>query len=247
MCSPRNIAQIDRQIDALGAVRLALAELLRRVRLEEARRGWLSALTDAELSELTRPLPQETPEMKEDYRMDTLNAADRELSRLDDVRILTLPPMTVAASRFVGPEPEGRAIAPLIDWAARVKLLELKPDARLLGFNHPNPSPDAEHYGYEFWLSIPDDLDVPPPLAKRRFAGGLYAAHMIRMGDFHEWNLMMDWANRDERYAPNTLPDGGERMYGLLEEILNLPRHLERGGTPDEHTQLDLLLPIKIR
>jgi len=33
-------------------------------------------------------------------------------------------------------------------------------------------------HGYERWLTIPYDMKVNPPFAKKRFSGGLYAAHM---------------------------------------------------------------------
>jgi len=30
---------------------------------------------------------------------------------------------------------------------------------------------------YQVWVSIPDDMEVPEPLVKRTFKGGLYASH----------------------------------------------------------------------
>jgi len=37
------------------------------------------------------------------------------------------------------------------------------------------------------WVTIPEEMDVPEPIVKKRFEGGLYAAHMIPFGAFEEW------------------------------------------------------------
>ena len=54
---------------------------------------------------------------------------------------------------------------------AESKLYEKKPDARMFGFNHPNPSPNRPHRGYEDCVTIPDDMEVTAPLVKRGLRG----------------------------------------------------------------------------
>jgi len=180
--------------------------------------------------------------------MDDLTKADEQSNRLTDrdVRIVYLPPATVAASHIVGDEPEHRAAEALDNFVLANGLPDVKPDMREFGFNHPNPVDETNYHGYEFWVTIPDDMDVPAPLIKKRFEGGLYAAHMIPMGAFEEWGLLWDWAHNNEKYDANVLDDGGEYMNGLLEEHLNYRNNVAKfvGGRYDD-VQLDLLIPIK--
>lgn len=127
------------------------------------------------------------------------------------------------------------------------KLYELKPDARMFGFNHPNPTKDKP-YGYESWVTIPEDLEVPKPLTKKYFEGGLYGAHSIKFGDFHEWQLLCKWAENNEKYTPNYSELGEEIMGGCLEEHLNWV-YSSHMGWPEHGIDgmLDLLVPIKLK
>ena len=123
------------------------------------------------------------------------------------------------------------------------ELAARKPDARMFGFNNPCPTQAQPVYGYECQVTIPDDLPVPAPLRKKRLRGGLYAAHTIRMGDFHEWQDLIRWAETSEDYEPDYPPQSETYMGGLLEEHLNFV--LDWPG--EEQQQLDLLLPIRKR
>lgn len=176
-----------------------------------------------------------------------LEQADDILSKLTDVRIVYLPPSYVAASHYIGPEAERHAGAAMEQFIHDVKLWEIKPDIRSYGFNHPNQVKGTDYHGYEFWVTIPEGLEVPPPLTKKHFPGGLYAAHMIPMGNFHEWEWLWRWVNTHPEYSFNTLNDDGEYMGGCLEECLNYPNVVRNKdiSSDDSKIQLDLLLPIK--
>lgn len=118
--------------------------------------------------------------------MEDLNKANETLQKLEDndVRIIYLPPLTVAAAHFsgkaeygVGPEATGM----VEKFVYETELLKRKPDARGMGFDCyredlrvvVGPTPSA----YEAWVSIPDNLEVKPPLVKKTFGGGMYAGH----------------------------------------------------------------------
>ena len=175
--------------------------------------------------------------------MNDLNQADKALGKLTDVRIIYLPPAAVAASHFIGDEPEAVAGGRIMEFARARNIAAIKPDVRMYGFNHPNPVDETNAHGYEFWLTIPDDMDVPPPLIKKRFEGGLYAAHMIRMGDFQEWQWLDDWVKASEEYEYRG-SGSQENMCDMLEEHLNLYTHLVE-GEDDGFMQLDLLIPVR--
>lgn len=180
-------------------------------------------------------LPALPPEQKEE------RPVTKTLSpRLTDVRILTLPSMSVAAAQYVGEDCELHAQQMLRGFIEQSGLAARKPDARVFGFNNPCPTQARPVYGYEYQVTIPDDLPVPEPFQKKRMNGGLYAAHTIRMGDFHEWQELIRWAETSEEYRPDYTPDSEAFMGGLLEEHLNFVLN----WPDEERQQLDLLLPV---
>lgn len=163
---------------------------------------------------------------------------------LTDVRIVRLPPATVAGVHVVGPDPEERCGRLLDAFVIDNDLATRKPDLRHYGFNHPGP--DGRH-GYEMWVTIPDDLEVPEPLTKQTFAGGRYAAHAISMGNFEEWAWLADWVHDSNRFAAVADPSLTDRMGGCLEEHLDYLSHLDPNGSEPAGMQLDLLIPVRER
>jgi hypothetical protein len=103
---------------------------------------------------------------KEESPMDDLNKASEPLATLKHVRIVYLPPCKVAASYFFGESPEDHAEKPLAEFIRGIKLPKDKPDIRVFGFNNPSPA-GSETYGYEFWVSIPEEMDVPQPRCRK--------------------------------------------------------------------------------
>jgi len=171
--------------------------------------------------------------------------ASERLNRLtdSDVRIIYLPPMTVAAIHIIaGPNSE-HATADILDEFINNTHLQIKyPAARNFGFNNPDSIPDNDtNHGYERWISIPDDMEVPAPLAKKRIGGGKYAAHTIMMGSWREeWLRLYDWVRSSDccyDFRWGTV-DG---VCGWLEEHLNYWNWYASNGIQ----QVDLLIPIE--
>ncbi len=250
----RKIAGVDAEREALDTIRAILSELLAALKNQY----WLPAervlLDDAQLAGLTglaglaveTSLPsQPIKKKKEQKTMEDLNRAEENAAKLKDVRIVHLPAATVAAAHYIGPEPENHTGKMIADFVREKKLWETGASLRQYGFNHPNPPPEGGEYGYEFWVTIPDDMEVPAPLEKKRFPGGTYAAHCIQMGNFHEWQWLFGWAYESEEYEING-SGTPEDMYGCLEEHLNFYDHIQETaeGEP-EITQLDLLIPVR--
>lgn len=95
-------------------------------------------------------------------------------------------------------------------------------------------------------MTIPEDLEVPAPLAKKRFAGGLYAAYAIRFPDFQEWDFLKSWAKNNDRYRARPWEDGAGDLEGCLEEHYNWV-YSAHVGWPRQGIDgsVDLLLPIQ--
>lgn len=164
---------------------------------------------------------------------------------LQDVRILYLPPFYVASAHYIGDDPEDYVGRMIDDYVRESDLLTRKPDLRHFGFNHPNPTDSTGSHGYEMWVTIPEDERLPEGLKKKFFPGGLYAAHMISMGNFHEWEWLLAWVNKSEKYLFAGDWNDDKHMHGLLEEHLNYVGHLKLPNTEPEELQLDLLVPIR--
>ena len=129
------------------------------------------------------------------------------------------------------------------------RLLTSKPDARSFGFDCSNEATalgQASHV-YEVWVSAPDDMQIPLPLVKRTFSGGLYAAHVLRSWDFEDWRFLKEWVNESGKYdndwgSPRWTSQETKAGQGF-EETLNFYHLIENGRMED--LQLDLLFPIK--
>lgn len=241
----QRIAELDAELGGIEAVRAVTAELLEALKS----RYWLPAshvLLEEDLCAALPSLAVNSYELEKERarKMDDLKKAEDSM-KLTDVRIVHLPASAVASARYFGPDPESHAGKMIADFVRENKLWETGTDLRQYGFNSPNPPPEGGEYGYEFWVTIPDDMDVPAPLVKKHFKGGTYAAHAIKMGDFHEWQWLFKWAYESEEYEING-SDLPEDMYGCLEEHLNYYDHiLETPEGEPEVTQLDLLIPVR--
>lgn len=196
----QNISELDEEITALSTIRGILDRFVQE--LGKAAHLPLDGLLvgdDALLASI-ESLSLISINFKEEQTMASLKKADKQLSRLSDVRVIYLPPAAVAAAHHIGDDPETRVNALIDSFVRETRLHKIKPDLRRYGFNHPNPTDETGYHGYEAWVTIPDDMEVPAPLEKKRFAGGLYAAHMIAFGNFNEWEWLAEWVEKSERY-----------------------------------------------
>ena len=236
--------ELDEEITALQIIRDIVSMFI--VRLNSTTHTHIKPdiLNDAEIMSVVQTLSLSKINFKEECSMDDLNKANDTLSVLKNARIIHLAPCTVAASHYFGENPEDNAQKLLDEFVRDIGLAKIKPDLRLFGFNNPSPKGN-ETYGYEFWVTIPDDLDVPQPLQKKHFEGGLYAAHCIKMGDFHEWQLLNQWVMNNDKYEYDAREPLG--MQGTLEEHLNAYSHFIGDELAARFIQLDLLIPIKAK
>lgn len=239
-----SLEELDDEVAALQTIRDILRIFVLRLNLAAQTQLHLDILDDDELTRVVQLLSLSKMKLKEEHSMEDLNKASETLSTLKNVRILYLPPCTVAASHYFGENPEDGASEPFNRFVRNIGLPKLKPDFRVFGFNNPSPKAN-ETYGYEFWATIPDDLEVPAPLVKKHFAGGLYAAHCIKMGDFHEWPLLGNWVRRNPEYLYDAREPLG--MGGCLEEHLNAYSYYLSDESTAKIVQLDLLSPVKLR
>lgn len=247
----RNLVDIEDEITALSTIRSVVKAFIRRLNLGSAK---FMLPDDAGLLEIVDSLTISKINFKEEKSMAELSKANENLNKLadKDVRIVYLPPMTVAAAYAAGEGCEGKAIDMITQFAKESGLLKIKPDVRSFGFDCSKGEVKIGEFSnvYEMFVSVPDDMEIPSPLVKRTFVGGLYAAHVLRAWDFEDWRLLKEWVNASDKYdndwdsprwrSPETAAGQG------FEETLNFYNFIQKGGKMKD-LQLDLFFPIKER
>ena len=237
----QSLSEIGDEITALTTIKNVIQSFIERLNIKNAK---LQLLDDESLLEIVDSLTTSKINFKEDKTMNDLIKANEKLNKLKDrdVRIIFLPPMTIASIHLVGNGPEGRTAEAVDKFIEENNLTRIKPDFRHFGYNNPDGIPDEDpNHGYERWISIPDDMQVKEPFVKKHFSGGMYAAHMIPMGLFEEWFLLHGWVVNNDKYEMDAGDPSCSGCCGWLEEHLNYINWYEKDSTP----QLDLLIHIR--
>jgi len=158
-------------------------------------------------------------------------------NQISNVRIVRLPAMTVASYRAESETPE-KDCSEVMNKFVLDNSLHKTSGFRHFGFNNPSPSENNPVYGYEIWVTIPEDFDIPEPLAKKQFGGGLYASVTTSMGEIGEkWEQLYNWTKNSDKYDVDF-------SFQWLEECTDFETFI----SGDERSQqLDLLEPIKLK
>lgn len=241
----KNIGELDEEITALSTIKDILFSFIKEL-IKATELPLYNIITENDtLMTAVESLNLVSINFKEEQGKDKLNRAAESLSKISDVRIIYLPPMTVASAHFIGDDPEFHVNQMLDEFVHHNELIKWKPDLRSFGFNHPNPVDETGYHGYEGWVTIPDDMEIAAPLKKKKTAGGIYGAYMISFGDFGKWDALLEWALNNEKYEFAGDIQDQEHMCGLLEERLNYFTHIEASNDDVNEIQLDLLIPIR--
>jgi DNA-binding transcriptional MerR regulator len=232
----QNIGELDEEITSLSTIRDILQALVDKLRESASVRIGDHLLSDKKIMALIAPLSLNKFAFKE---------ADEKLSKLrdKDVRIVYLPPATVASARCVGGEPEHDTDVIMGNFVKDVNLFQINPGARLYGFNSPDIVGGEHRHGYEVWATIPDDLEVPAPLVKKTFAGGLYGALTSNPINFDDWQAVYSWVGSNGSFDYDRREPLG--MNGCLEEHFNSYNLYGLKDKKHTLTHIDFLIPIK--
>ncbi|MEO3946317.1 effector binding domain-containing protein [Gorillibacterium sp. CAU 1737] len=246
----KNISELDSELTALSTIRKILAEFIRELEHAADLHLKLDFLGDDSIAHLAGSLSLIQRNVKESMTLNDLNKATEVLNKLKDVRVVYLPPMTVASAYFSGEKAEEKAWQAITDFVKKSDLVRHKPDLRLFKIDYSNAT--GTSFGYEIWVSIPDEWVLPDPLVKKKFHGGQYAAYVL--GD-HGYEVLglQDWVNESHNYQvdyegnlarcepPMNEIDSFGGMWLDLEEVLNFYNF----QNPGFEIQIDYLTPIK--
>jgi len=252
----RSISELDEEIASLSTVKSILTQFVEELRIKTDMVLQLDILNDTAALSIADSIS-----FSKNYinnikgnvtmeKMENLNKANETLSKLkdSDVRIVYLPPMTVAYVRGVAGTKKGDTIEKFV---RETGLLKIKPDARgMVANNFSKEYLKSEHIErlrkkgseYEVWVSIPDSMEVKAPLIKKTFEGGLYAAHLVRNGIIENFCSLAEWINASEKYEFDD-----ERL--LFQELLNYGNYIsnceKNNKIKKDVIQVDLLAPIE--
>lgn len=247
----KNIQELDSEITALSTIKIILDKFV--IEIEEIANLNLDLdfISADSVLEMTRSLSLVQKNVKESITMSHLLKAADVLNKLENVRVVYLPPMTVASFYFSGENSEEKAWQAMTDFVKQNNLIDAKPDLRVFKIAHQNAT--GNNFGDEVWVSIPDTLAVPSAFHKKRFLGGQYAAHVLDNNGFEVALGLQDWINESEKYQydfdgnlirvdpPMNEIDSFGGMHLDLYEVLNFNNFQK----PDFENQIDYLTPIK--
>lgn len=242
----RNLDEVDDEITALSTIRDIISTFIKRLNESIHQDIKLNLLDDTTLLDVIDSLTVTKIAFKEEKTAADLKQANKKLTKLTDhdVRIVYLPPSTVASAYAKGKEPGPELVtADIVDkFIKDIDLKSIYPAARHFGFNNPDEPVYGEGHGYERFITIPDELEIPLPLVKKHFTGGIYATRTIPMGAWDEWLALHEWVSNSELYEFRWKSIEG--VCGWIEEHLN---YWNWDISTDDYRQIDLMIPVKIK
>lgn len=192
----QNLNEVDVEITALSTIRSILDSFITKLNENMMIDLKMNLLDDNTILEIADSLTLTRPALKDEKTMAELNKAAEQLNKLTDknVRIVYLPPFTVASAYCISDNPHQDSFAILKNFIKDADLFKIKPDMRVFGMGN---TVDG-HWVYEVWATIPDGFNVPAPLTKKTMGGGLYAAYTS--ANFDERLLLKNWIDESARY-----------------------------------------------
>lgn len=242
-----SISELDAEISSLDRIRGILKSFSEQMEncFKENKR--FDMLEDDELSEIIGTLSFSKTALKENTGEKEQDSDDEILNKDLNVRIVMQPPFTAASYHYIGENPEDVTAAVVSEFVKSNGLYEIKPDSRMFGFNNPvHGVLEGDLHGYETQVTIPDDMEVPEPLVKKRIDGGLYAVFTIKWGEFQFWSYFWHWIINNPVYEADQsrIPQG----IGCPEEYLNWVYFCHESDSEARfESQIDLMIPIKKR
>ena len=235
----RKLSEIDFEITALSTIRDVISAFIKRLNIND---NGFALSEDEGLFEIIDSLTISKINFKEEVTMDELNKATEDLAKSKErnVRVVYLPPMTFAVAYAVSENPHEASKLIMKKFISDEGLYKIKPDFRTFGWGNTRDG----RWVYDVMVSIPPELEVPAPLIKTNFVGGLYATYTSNPPDFGDMhNVLENWAqNSDEFERRNDATP--------LEEAINPLTMTGKKNIYEETTQFmyfDFHLPIKQR
>jgi len=191
----KSIQELNSEITALSTIKKILDRFISELEVKTNIQLNLNYLTSNSVLELSAPLSLVQKNTKENITINDLNQAAEVLAKLDNVRVVFVPPMTVASYRHIGERPKENAAKIVDEFVRSSGIYQIKPDIRQLGFNHQTGD---EYDGFEMCVSVPDDMEISAPFVKKRLHGGMYVTALDI--NWYDYKRVYAWITDSEQY-----------------------------------------------
>ena len=235
------ISEMENEISALSTIKSILENLIFEIEKITAVHFNLDLLNEDSVQKMAESLSLIQKNIKEKYSMNELNQANKQLLKHTDVRIVYLPPATIAFIEVKSPQNEIDAYPIIAKFAKDTDLLKIKPDARSIGYDF---FADGSK-GYRAWATIPDNMEVSAPFQKSKFPGGLYACHARAFKDLNsdENKFLNGWLNDSDEFEFDKREPIG--MYNTIEENFVFAPYIGENFHKSGALHIDFMIPIK--
>ncbi len=236
----KNIQEIQDEITALETIKSSLKVFITKIKEASEIQLDFNLMTDEYIIKIAKSLPLAQKNINQNRILKDINVASNQLNKLKEkfVRVVSIPSYTVAKASckidyrdLNDPWKVYTDAKTMINnFIKDTELIKVKPDFRYF------LSGNAEITSCEIMITIPEALEVPAPLIKHRYYGGLFAAYINTPDNFDDWKILEAWVknNNDYIWDPRT---------ARLEEYINPDNIYNLKKENSEY--YDFLLPIK--
>jgi len=246
----KNIKELDSEITALSTIKKILDRFVSDIEEIANINLNLDFLNSDMAVGLSASLALAQKNVKEKITVNDLNQAANVLTKLENARVVYLPPMTVASYRHIGEDPKANAAKIIDEFVRNSGVLQLKPDIRQLGFDHQT---GANYDGYEMLVSIPDEMEVPAPLIKKKLRGGMYVTALDV--NWYDYKRVYAWITNSDKYQYDgdftridpplqDIPSFAGLEFNF-QEHLNYYHNVQNADLNPDDIQWEMLFPIK--
>ena len=214
-----NIAELRNEITALETIKSALEIFIAKIEEIAAVRLNLNLLTDEAVLKLAESLSLIQRNVKENKTMEELGRASDTVEKMKEkyVRVVHTPTETAAQLSCETDPPNENARAVMEKFIKDADLAGIKPDFKCLSFGHGGDW----HGRSEFFVTIPENLEVPAPLVKTTFTGGLWAVYTITPKIADDIDVVSEWLKNSDEYI-NDQGMGGRPRHEVYFNPLNI-------------------------
>ncbi len=160
----------------------------------------------------------------------------------ENVQFIKLPCFRIASALGYGEQSETQAWGKILSWMRTQHLLDNPANHRFFGFNNPNPSPGSPNYGYEQWVTIPNNAQAEGDIKVIDFPGGFFATldcELLNIGE--KWGELVNWqAGSKYRMAPGYCLEECLTPEYLIDAADGTPLTIENVGK----TRFRIYLPL---
>lgn len=155
-------------------------------------------------------------------------------------------------------DPEIKTLQKLAEWVEKSDLSINPLKHQVFGFDNPVPQVNEKGeqyaskekpYGYEIWITVPDDYEIKGKLKIKKVEAGVYAVISIKnvMNIGLAWKNLFDWITNNENYNFHPKWKGLTKYFDkelIKHDIIGLEHFVNYPENNVENMLMDIYAPI---